>query len=247
MLLHVASIIYAHFRETPRIFLSLWLSSPQHVQPCCPLISSHTFANVPIHNYPHTVCGLLYHHTGTPHTRVCKTPHIDRTAFARSYRWFSHHNSHGFQLFYLFRACYTHKIKLIDTPVKCHGHSPITQPRAAYSASQLEPKVFESKSVSSSNDWNNETTTFTIFNEFVSHSEAPINCWNPTNPQIKRAWTQSPWDLTTSTTADEFWAMSMADPLTASLQDEKLFEKLVQNAAARLVTFQEDLNGRPGR
>jgi hypothetical protein len=41
--------------------------------------------------------------------------------------------------------------------------------------------------------------------------------------------------------------MSMADPLTASLQDEKLFEKLVQNAAARLVTFQEDLNGRPGR
>lgn len=40
-----------------------------------------------------------------------------------------------------------------------------------------------------------------------------------------------------STTADEFWAMSMADPLTASLQDEKLFEKLVQNAAARLATF----------
>ena len=79
-----------------------------------------------------------------------------------------------------------------------------------------------------------ETMKQLHFNEFVSHSEAPINCWNPT----------SPWDLTTSTTADEFWAMSMADPLTASLQDEKLFEKLVQNAAARLATFQEDLTGR---
>ena len=89
-----------------------------------------------------------------------------------------------------------------------------------------------------------ETMKQLHFNEFVSHSEAPINCWNPTNPQIKRAWTQRPWDLTTSTTADEFWAMSMADPLTASLQDEKLFEKLVQNAAARLATFQEDLTGR---
>lgn len=72
----------------PNMFSRVVLSYPLIPLPMC--------QSIIIRIHPHTVCGLLYHHTRTPHTRVCKTPHIDRTAFARSYRWFSHHNSHGF-------------------------------------------------------------------------------------------------------------------------------------------------------
>ena len=97
----------------PSMFSRVVLSYPLIPLPMC----QSTIIRIQVCLWP-SICTII-----SPHCMLlCKTPHIDRTAFARScsltdsflltIRMVS-----TFQLFYLFWACCTHRIKLIDTPV----------------------------------------------------------------------------------------------------------------------------------